>query len=205
MFFAVLAWGITTPMALSQPSPPDLILVNGKVFTSNLAHPFMEALAIRGTRIIAVGSTESITALASGSTRRLDLGGRVVIPGINDAHYHLSVNPSSVELQLKGMDPTWEEVRDAIAAAAAKAPKGILIRSQFGQARLDDPRATRGEIEKLAPNHPVVLECWTGHSMLLNSAGLKLLGVRDDQPDPVGGRYARSAADGKLTGVAFEF
>ena len=74
---------------------PDTILVNGKVFTSNPAQPWAEAVAIRGDRVIAVGDTAAIAALAGSSTSRLDAGGRTIIPGINDAHQHVGIAPPS--------------------------------------------------------------------------------------------------------------
>src|SRR5688572_32854400 len=67
---------------------PDTILTNGRVFTANPAQPWAEAIAIRGDRVIAVGSTAEVSALAGDGTRRIDVGGRTVIPGINDAHVH---------------------------------------------------------------------------------------------------------------------
>ena len=71
-------------------SPPDTVVVNGKVFTADSARPWAEALAIRGDRIVAVGSTDDISKLANADTRVIDAGGRVVVPGFNDAHDHIS-------------------------------------------------------------------------------------------------------------------
>jgi len=109
-----------------QPSP-DLILLNGKIFTSNSARPYVEALAIRGELIVAAGSTKEVSALSGPQTKRVDLGGRVVIPGINDAHYHCDAEPNAFHLQFHGMDPTWSEVADQLAVAETKAPKEALI------------------------------------------------------------------------------
>ena len=83
-----LALALLASLLAGQQSPPDLILLNGKIFTSDAAHPYVEALAIRGERIVATGTSEKIGALAAPQTKRIDLGGRVVIPGINDAHHH---------------------------------------------------------------------------------------------------------------------
>ena len=68
-------------------SGPDYVLVNGKIFTVEATHPYAQALAIKGERILAVGTSEEISRLASSRTIRIDLQGRLVIPGINDAHY----------------------------------------------------------------------------------------------------------------------
>src|SRR5260370_6115216 len=142
--------------------------------------------------------------LAGPQTKRLDLGGRVVIPGINDAHYHCDVEPSGFRLRLKGMDPTGPEVAEEVASAEAKAPKGMLVLGEIGPTALDAPQATRASLDKLAPNHPVVLHTWAQHAAILNSSAFAKLGVKEDEPDPLGGRFVRSA-DGKLTGLVYEY
>ena len=84
------------------PAAPDLILANGKVFTADSTRPWAEALAIRGDRIVAVGSTIAIDSLAGDSTRRIDLEGRVVVPGFNDAHDHWTLSFHGVGTVVQG-------------------------------------------------------------------------------------------------------
>jgi hypothetical protein len=207
-----LAWwlsAITTavllvPLVNGQPPPPDVVLVNGRVYTADATRPYVEALAIRGDRIVAVGTSAQITALAGPTTRRVDVGGRVVIPGINDAHYHLFVEPPVVSLSFKSMDPSWEDVKTGLASALPLTPKGMLVRGEIGPTILDDPRATRAALDAVAPDHAVLLSTWTQNSGILNRAALRMLGVKEDEPDPVGGRYVR-AADGTLTGLVLGF
>lgn len=191
--------------AFEQPARPDLILHNGKVFTADSAKPYVEALAIRGDRIVATGASDQILALAGPQTKRLDLGGRLVIPGINDAHFHLGVQPPGFLLRFKGQEPTWQEVKDELAAAVAKAPKGTFVFGQTGATVFDDPEATRASLDKLAPDHLVALKSWTGHHSIVNTPALRKLGVKEDEPDPLGGRFVRSGEDGKLTGMALEY
>jgi predicted amidohydrolase YtcJ len=191
--------------AWSQAPPPDKVLFNGKIFTSNATQPYGEALAIRGDRVVAVGSSKDIIALAGKETKRIDVGGRTVIPGINDAHVHLSVGPDTYDLPIKSSDPSWQEIKEAVSAGVAKAPKGTWIQGIFGNTVLDDSQATRTALDQLAPDHPVMLTIWGANAVLLNSAAFRRLGVRDDQPNPEGGTYARNPADGKLTGMAFQF
>jgi len=202
---AVLAFTALLPAAFAQKPSPDLILFNGKIFTSNASQPYVEALAIRGERIVAVGGSKEVMALATQNTKRIDLGNRVVIPGINDAHFHLSVTPETYDLPIKGTDPKWQEMKDALSSAVTKVPKGTWIESAFGANILDDPQATRTALDSLAPHNPVVLWDWTGHASLLNTAALKKLGIREDEPNPEGGIYVRNQADRKLTGMVFEF
>lgn len=188
----------------SQESYPDLILVNGRIFTSDSSHPYVEALAIRNDRIVAADSSENIAALAGPQTKRIDLGKRLVIPGINDAHYHCGVEPASFHLQFRSMDPTWQELAVELAAAVTKTPKGTLIRGEIGPTLLDDSRANRESLDKLTPDHPVMLDTWAQHAAILNTAGFAKLGVKENEPDPVGGHFVR-AGDGKLTGLVFEY
>jgi predicted amidohydrolase YtcJ len=91
MVVVAIACGVPLWVVLAQQPAADLVLLNAKVFTSNAKQPHAEALAIRGERIVAVGSSQEINALAGKDTKQIDLGGRTVIPGINDAHYHLTV------------------------------------------------------------------------------------------------------------------
>jgi predicted amidohydrolase YtcJ len=112
MLLVLAALFVTAPFVFGQQPLPNLILLIGRIFTSDLFHPYVEALAIRGDRINAVGASEKIAALAGPQTKRVDLAERLVIPGINDAHYHCSVEPRSFQLQFKSMDPTWQEVAD---------------------------------------------------------------------------------------------
>lgn len=131
--FAVLA----ISAFVAQQAAPDLILFDGKVFTSDVAHPYVQALAIRGERIVATGDTDKIMALAGPQTKKIDLGGRTVVPGINDAHNHVEVSPAdTVDLQFETPDPTWTEVKRALATpAVARAPKGAFVRAYLGSRR----------------------------------------------------------------------
>jgi predicted amidohydrolase YtcJ len=189
---------------IGQSPSADVVLVNGRLFTSNSVRPYVEALAIRADRIVAVGTSADIESLAGPKTTRIDLGGRVAIPGINDAHYHLRVEPPVFPLPFTSRDPKWEEVQTAVAVAISQAPKGMLIKGDTGAALLDDPRVTRTALDALAPEHPLILSTWTGHSEFLNSAAFKMLGVKEDEPDPIGGRYVR-ALDGTLVGLVLGF
>ena len=174
---------------------PDTILVNGKVFTSNPAQPWAGAVAIRGDRVIAVGDTAAIAALAGSSTRRLDAGGRTIIPGINDAHQHVGIAPASDRLSLP-QDPTLDQLAAAIGAQVTVSPAGRLIQGEFSQTAWADPSFTRAWLDAIAPNHPVRLSAFTGHGTLLNSPALALIGIDDTAKDPEGGRYGRDAAGG---------
>ncbi|HYL09229.1 MAG TPA: amidohydrolase [Candidatus Acidoferrales bacterium] len=205
MLSATLVLAVLAPAAAAQHTSPNVILFNGKIFTSDASRPYVEALAIRAERITAVGSAKHILSLAGPQTKRIDLAGRVVIPGINDAHYHLVTEPSSFLLQFKTMDPSWQEVAKQLSAAEAHAPQGSVILGDVGPAALDDPQANRASLDKLVPGHPVVLRTWSRHAAILNTPAFQKFGVKDDEPDPLAGHFLRSPQDGKLTGVATEY
>lgn len=182
---------------------PDTVLLNGKIFTANDTQPWAQALAIKGERVVAVGDSATIQALAGPSTRRLDLGGRTVVPGFNDAHQHIEITPPAIDLVLPD-EPTRGQVEAAVTTALASAPAAQLLRGIIGQAVWGDPASTRTWLDGLAPNHPVWLTGFTGHGVLLNSAALALVDLRDDVRDPDGGRYGRDAA-GRLNGRLEEY
>jgi predicted amidohydrolase YtcJ len=201
---APLALILLAELSSGQQSPPDVILLNGKIFTSDSAHPYVEALAIRGERLVATGSAERVGMLAGPQTKRIDLGGRVVIPGINDAHYHCAFEPGGFHLKFKSAEPTWAEVAEEVATAVAKTPKGTLIHGEIGPVAFEDSQANRASLDKIAPDHPVMLDTWAQHGGVLDSAALTKFGVKEDVRDPVAGHFVRSA-DGKLTGVVYEY
>jgi predicted amidohydrolase YtcJ len=191
--------------AYGQAPAPDLILVNGKIFTSNTQQLYVQALAIQGERIAAVGTSAEINHMAGKDTRILDLGGRTVIPGINDAHKHLFIEPqNSVEVDFKSFDPSWADAKRLLAAALAKAPQGSYIYGDIGPTIFHDVTVDRTALDELSRDHPVILTTFTGHAGIVNSAALVAAKVSEKEPDPLGGRFERSA-DGRLTGVLREY
>ena len=189
----------------SQLQAPDLVFFNGKIFTSDAAHPYVQALAIRGERITATGDSAKIRALIGPHTKQIDLGGRTVIPGINDAHYHLGVTPANeFHLQFKNSNPTLMEVSEAISATAPKWHEGTIIHGYIGPSAYVDPELNRDFLDKLVPDHPIILTTVSGHASILNSAALAKFGVNNGEADPLGGKYERTP-DGRLTGVLREY
>jgi predicted amidohydrolase YtcJ len=197
--------GLTASIVPMLGQEPDLVLLNGKIFTSDSLQPYVEAIAIQGDRIVGAGTSRTIASLAHSHTKRIDLGGRTVIPGINDAHDHIGIAPSSYKLPITGNDPSWAEVRNALDTAVGKAPKGVFITGEVGATIVDDPQATRAPLDNRAPDNPVLLWDWTGHAVLLNTSALRKLAIAESEPNPLGGRFGRNSEDGKLNGWAFEY
>ena len=99
---------------LTAQAQADLILLNGKIFTSDPSRPHAAAIAVRGDRIQAVGNNDDLRKLADGKTRIIDLGGRTVVPGFNDAHAHFGPTFQGLDLEFKTQEPGWAEIQAAI-------------------------------------------------------------------------------------------
>jgi predicted amidohydrolase YtcJ len=193
---------------------PDLVLVGGRVFTADPRHPWAEAVAIRGDRIVAVGTSAAVGAAAGPRTRRIALGGRLVVPGFDDAHDHLGAPLPGVAFRTTDdpvPDPALAQVLDSLASLVRRTRPGTWLRTEIDATILDDPRARRIALDAVAPAHPVWLAASTGHGVVVNSAGLRALGIADEAPDPVGGFYEREGApypgrgSGRLTGLLHEY
>src|ERR1041384_919635 len=191
-------------VAQAADKTPDYVLFNGRIFTSNPKQLHIEALAVQGERILAVGPSKGMLALAGPKTRQVDLAGRVVIPGINDAHYHLFIEPSIRSLKFKNANPDWEEVKVTLSEAVRDIPKGSFVRGDTDLAIFDDAQITRAALDQLAPDHEVILSTVTQHSAILNTLALRKLGIAENEPDPLGGHFGRSK-DGALNGRVTEY
>jgi predicted amidohydrolase YtcJ len=179
----------------------DLLLTGGRVFVG-IAGGFAEALAIRGGRVLAVGSAAEV-AEAAPHARRLDLGGRVAIPAFNEAHMHLLPHG----LALAGVNLRAEEVRSLdellrrIRDAAKAAPRGAWVQGRgYDHAELDIGRhPTAAELDAAAPDNPVFITRTCGHMGVANTAAMREAGVGHNTPDPEGGVIERRS--GALTGL----
>jgi len=204
----LLGWAAAIPVFVSVSGQPaekaDYILLNGKIFTASVAQPYVNALATRGERIIALGTAEQMTAFASATTTRLDLHGRVVVPGLNDAHYHFSPTPAEYRLEFSSQDPAWDEVKTRIANAVMTVPRGTSIIGSTGVRIWAEEGINRATLDALAPDYPVRLVTSTNHTSIFNSAFMRRIGIGEREPDPQGGSFSRDP-DGKLTGRAMEY
>lgn len=189
----------------AQQTAPDLILYNGKIFTSDAAQPNAEAIAIRGERIFAVGSNDEIKKLANSKTRLIDLQMRVVTPGFNDAHFHFSPDPKGFNLQFATLEPDWKETSAAIEAAVKKTPAGGWIFGYVGSTVTLNEQVTRSALDRIAPNHPVLLRAFYGHGYIVNSRAMPLLQIADEEADPMGGLFGRIAGSKKINGKFWEY
>jgi hypothetical protein len=174
--------------------PADTVLYNGKIFTVDEGRPWAQAVAIRGSRIVAVGNNGPVRALAGPGTRSIDLGGRVVIPGFNDAHTHFGVGLPRLTLppiNIPGTGPTLAEALGQVSQAVAVAQPGEWILVFVGETIVLDPAVNRLSIDPVAPDNPVILLAWSSHRAIINSRAMTAAGIAPNQPDPFGGFYGR--------------
>jgi predicted amidohydrolase YtcJ len=205
---------VSHPLRAQRPARtvPDLILTGGRIFTADPSRPWADAIAIRGDRIVAVGTTADVARLAGVGTRRIALAGRVVIPGINDAHMHVGSVPLGATIRtVPGTppDPAVEVVIDSLRAAARRHPRGTWLTVEIGMRVLDDPRlrsgALREALDRAAPNHPVLLTAGWGHGTIVNTLGLRRLGITESSEPPFGGWYEWANENERLTGQLQEY
>src|SRR5689334_13341835 len=170
---------------------PDVIYYNAAIITVDPAHPTAQALAIRGDRFMAVGTTAAVLATAGPKTTKIDLGGKCIVPGIIESHVH----PIGAALsEIDGRVPVLNsiaEIQNYIRAQDQKLPPGRLLFSPKVYAtRLTDRRyPTRYELDEAAPKREVAAD--NGYASVLNSALLKKLGITRDTPQPSAGRIVK--------------
>ena len=186
-----------------RPRAVDLLLTGGKVFTGDPRRPLAQAVAVDDGRIFAVGTDAEVRARASGA-RVIDLRGRLVTPGFNDAHLHfLNGGLALTRVDLTGAQ-TLEEAKRRVAARARELPPGAWIRGRGWDHTLWGGRwPTRQDLDEVAPNHPVILVRVDGHVTWVNTPALQKAGVTRETQAPEGGEILRDAA-GEPTGILKE-
>ncbi len=176
----------------------DLILTNGKIFTSDTTQLYVKALAIKENKIMAVGSAKAIEKLAGAKTKRIDLKGKTVVPGFNDEHDHRGadarIGKSYTYTEMNPAGLSKAAVLDSIGRLVKEAKPGEWIHGLIGVAVFLDT-SMRAALDSIAPNNPVALQIWWGHGLTVNSKALEAAGLSDSSKDPVGGWYIRNASN----------
>lgn len=185
----------------------DLVLVGGSVITGVLGTPRARGVAVTGNRIVAVGAESDLRPFIGLGTEVIDLRGRTVTPGFNDAHCH----PLALGLSLREVDartPPNRSIADLIARIAERArtvaPGQWIIARGYDQAHLAEGRhPTRWDLDRATQEHPVLLVRACGHIGVANSRALELAGITATTPDPPGGTIDREP-DGTPNGILRE-
>lgn len=184
----------------------NLILTNANIHTLDPHMPRAEALAVAGNRILATGSNSAMRNLRAPDSTEIDLGGRLVLPGFIDAHIHfLSYGLSLREIDLNGA-MTLADALDRVATRAAETPPDHWLTGRgWDQLYWDDGSfPTKGDLDRVAADHPIWLRRKCGHAGWANSRALALAGITAETPNPPGGEIGRDPSTGEPTGILFE-
>ncbi|MGA8149457.1 MAG: amidohydrolase [Terriglobales bacterium] len=186
-------------------TPAGVIITNARIYTVDVKQPWAEAVAIRGDRIAAVGSAQQIDAYRGPSTKVLNAGGRLVLPGFTDCHIHFmdgSLGLTEVDLNdSKSVGEVQEQVRKYATAHSDKpwiTGMGWTYPT-FGPSALPDKRI----LDAVVPDRPVFLIAFDGHTSWANSKALAMAGISRQTPDPPNGTIVRDAG-GEATGALKE-
>ena len=205
-FGVVLRLGTRLPQA-----PAHQVFINGTLLTMDADNRVVEAIAVRGDRIEAVGSTDEIMALVEDDTLVTDLRGRTMLPGFIDAHGHfpysgMRVLGADLNSPPVGQLTTMEEVLAALAEQAAITPAGDWVFGfNYDDTLLAEKRhPTRAELDAVSTEHPVVASHVSGHMMVANSLALEAIGVNAETPDPEGGVIGRLPGSTEPNGLLEE-
>lgn len=180
----------------------DLVVLHGKVWTENPQQPEAEAFAVAGKHILAVGTDAEIEKLAGPRTQVVDLHGRRVVPGFNDAHVHMFMGGQGLaSVQLRDVT-SRQQFAQRIAAFAKTRPTGEwIVEGEWDEEKWTPVELPTHEwIDAVTPDHPVWVQRSDGHMMLANAVAMRLAGITKATPDVAGGVIVRDK-DGNPTGI----
>ncbi|MBN7796168.1 amidohydrolase [Parahaliea mediterranea] len=185
----------------------DTVLFNGKIYTVDPDRPWADAVAIKNGKIQEVGSNDSVRQLANWRTETVDLEGRVVIPGLHDAHIHLLVGAIQQKINCSltpgsGVDEIVAQLKAC--QQAGKVTDGWLIGSSYRPDVFPGGIPENSELNEHFPDTPVFLSDYSVHNGLANDRALERLGITKDTPNPPGGEYGVDPATGELNGFLLE-
>jgi predicted amidohydrolase YtcJ len=185
------AWLLSPTVARVQTA--DLVFKDGNIYTVSEGQPAAQAVAVKGDRIVFVGSNSGVAKYIGSNTRVIDLAGKTMLPGLTDAHQHLSgVGFREMTLNLEGvtsLDAFLAKVKERV---DQKRPGEWVTGRGWIETFWTPPVfPTRWDLDKIAPNNPVFLDRADGHGAIANSAALKLAGVDRTTPSPFGGEISK--------------
>ncbi len=201
----ILGWA-ALPEPKTQTSPADLVFKNGNVYTVNVKKPKAEAIAIKGDRIVFAGSNQQAQKYVGSQTRVIDLQGKTVVPGLADAHQHLSgVGFREMNLNLEGTT-SLEDFLAKVKARVDQSKPGEWVTGRGWIETFWKPPVfpTRWDLDKIAPNNPVFLNRADGHGAVANSAALKAAGIDKTTANPFGGEISKGKTTGEPNGMLLD-
>jgi predicted amidohydrolase YtcJ len=194
------------PTAHSQADGADVVFRNGNIYTANDSAPRAEAIAIKGDRIVYVGSNAGVKNYIGSRTRVIDLKGRTVVPGMTDAHCHLSgVGQREMSFNLEGvmsLDELLARLKERV--TLAKPGEWVVGRGWIETFWKPPSFPTRQDLDRVSPNNPVYLTRADGHASVANSAALKIAGINASTPNPDGGEILKDKATREPHGMLID-
>jgi predicted amidohydrolase YtcJ len=184
----------------------DIVFKNGNIYTVNERQPRAEAVAVKGNRIVFVGSDRDVKKYEGKQTRVVDLKGKTVVPGLTDAHYHLyGVGQREITLNLEGV-ATLEDFLARVKARVAQAKPGEWVTGRGWIETFWKPPVfpTRQDLDRVAPANPIFLERADGHGAVVNSLALKIAGIDRNTPNPFGGEISKDKGTGEPNGMLLD-
>src|SRR5437870_4377082 len=203
---SLLLLGLAPTAENSQKTPADLVFINGNIYTANEKQPRAQAVAVKADRIVFVGSNANAKKYQGATTRVIDLHGATMLPGMTDAHQHLSgVGFREMTLNLEGIT----NLQDFLAKVKARVDKAAPGQWVTGRGWIEtfwQPPVfpTRWDLDKVSPNNPVILGRSDGHGTVVNSAALKIAGITKDTPSPFGGEISKDKQSGEPNGMLLD-
>ena len=191
---------------VQQPTGADIVFKNGNVYTVDAKTPKAEAIAVTKDRIVFVGSNADVQKFVGSKTRVVDLKGSTVLPGFADAHQHLSgVGFREMTLNLEGTT-SLQDLLAKVKARVDQAKPGEWVTGRGWIETHWSPPVfpTRWDLDKVAPNNPVILGRADGHGSVANSAALNLGGVTKNTPNPFGGEVSKDKQSGEPNGMLLD-
>ncbi len=188
-------------IACADRDTADVVFLHGRIHTEDAHHSVAQALALRGNSILAVGNDQAVSALIGPQTRSVDLGGKVVLPGIIDAHIHPAENAQDLDKCSLGDEPlTPAEVNTRVARCLKQQPGDPSQWFEAVQVNASGLTLTLRDLDAMLAERPMLLESADGHTAWANSAALKASHIDAATKDPTGGRILHDAA-GNPTGT----
>lgn len=184
----------------------DLLFVNGNVHTLDERQPHAEAIATKGDRISFVGSNKDAEKFRGPNTKTVDLTGKTVVPGLTDSHCHIfGIGERESNLNLEGAN-TLEAFLAKVKERVTKTERGKWVTGRGWIETFWKPPQfpTRSDLDKIAPDNPVLLERADGHASIANSAALKIAGITKETPNPFGGEILKDKKTGEPTGMLID-
>ena len=203
---AVLITACANTSYKSAPTSGTDVYFNAKVYTVDSADAWVEALAVQNGKIVATGSSADMLEWAGSGGERIDLQGRMMMPGIHDTHMHPSDAGISKALECSFISNDLEEVLTILKGCVAEAKPGEWVRGgQWNEGYfVNNPKMPKTILDEIAPNNPVFLMDWSVHHAWVNSAALTLFEIEADTPDTEGGAIKRDADTGEAVGLLYD-